>query len=105
MKETNWDIEFYYKDVNEMYNYLCTKILGLTKKYVPVVSLNKKANIPPWERNVPARIVKTRAKCWKEYKRLRTSHGRNSAESLQALYNYNQENKYYESYIINKRVQ
>ena len=85
----DWDFEFAHKDVNACYERFCDILYSLIAELVPE---KHPVDRPPWRQRPPGSLIRHRSNCWHAYKAARSSHGRRSPITVQALLNFNAAN-------------
>lgn len=103
LSQIDWDFEFMYKDIDEMYATFLSVVNSMVTNYVPEFITNNHGS--SWPVKPPLSLKRRRQIAWSQYKRLRCQLGRHSEDTNDALLQFLAINFQYRNFAMNKQVE
>lgn len=101
LQSLDWKYELQNRSANEMFIRLVEILTPLVDRYIPTSVSYCGSSFPS---QPPATLRRARARAWKRYKDLRSTHGRRAETTQEALTNYNDLNTQYRLFFINSQI-
>ena len=93
IREIDWDYEFSYLNVSDMYSRFLKIVSSLIESFVPLIKIREETVSKP-----PAEICRERKDLWHDFKNVRAQHGRGSLIAAEALEKYHAANNLYRNF-------
>ena len=104
LDDVDWDIELVHLDAGQAYSRFLDILSPLVDKYVPLADISVSNSRLPWKSSPPSRMRTKRKEAWKKYKALRSSLGRHSHVTKQALVEFFSANREFRVFSTSSQI-
>ena len=105
LSSVDWDFEFLFLNVEEMFSRFLAILKPLTDRYIPLITTKTGIYSPKWEACPPQALKRRRHQLWTQFKTIRSRLGRNSNEAVDALRLFQAVNFQYRNFVSAKQAE